>query len=50
MVAAEQALVPGSELRVLTSTCGHFGLLGFEQTYLAEVDRNLTELLGTAAP
>jgi homoserine O-acetyltransferase len=48
--AAEQALVPGSELRVLPSTCGHFGLFGFEQTYLAEVDRNLTELLGTAAP
>ncbi|WP_448642818.1 alpha/beta fold hydrolase [Geodermatophilus sp. URMC 63] len=43
--AAEQALVPGSELRVLPSIAGHLGLFGFEQTYLAEVDRNLGELL-----
>lgn len=43
--AAEQALIPNSELRVLPSICGHFGLFGFEQTYLAEVDRNLSELL-----
>ncbi len=46
--AAEQALVPNSELRVLPSIAGHFGLFGFEPTYLAEVDRNLSELL--AAP
>jgi homoserine O-acetyltransferase len=43
--AAEQALIPNSELRVLPSVCGHFGLFGFEQSYLAEVDRNLSELL-----
>ncbi len=43
--AAEQELTPNSELRVLSSIAGHFGLFGFEQTYLAEVDRNLTELL-----
>ncbi|SHF83376.1 alpha/beta fold hydrolase [Geodermatophilus nigrescens] len=43
--AAEQALIPGSELRVLPSIAGHFGLFGFEKTYLDEVDRNLTELL-----
>jgi len=43
-VQAEQELVAGSELRVLPSIAGHFGLFGFEQTYLAEVDRNLTEL------
>lgn len=45
--AAEQALIPGSELRTLPSVCGHFGLFGFEQSYLAEVDRNLSELLET---
>ena len=43
--AAEQALVPDSELRVLPSIAGHFGLFGFEKAYLDEVDRNLTELL-----
>lgn len=43
----EQALVPNSELRVLPSIAGHFGLFGFEETYLAEVDRNLKELLDT---
>ena len=48
--AAEQALVPGSELRVLPSVCGHFGLFGFEPTYLAEVDRHLSELLATPVP
>ena len=46
--AAEQALTPGSELRVLPSIAGHLGLFGFESTYVAEVDRNLAELL--AAP
>lgn len=42
---AEQELTPGSELRELRSIAGHFGLFGFEEAYLAEVDRNLTELL-----
>ncbi len=45
--AAEQALIPGSRLRVLPSIAGHFGLFGFEKTYLDEVDRNLGELLAT---
>lgn len=45
--AAEQALIPGSELRVLHSIAGHFGLFGFEQSYLDEVDTNLKELLDT---
>jgi homoserine O-acetyltransferase len=45
--AAEQALIPRSELRVLPSIAGHFGLFGFEKTYLDEVDRNLGELLDT---
>lgn len=44
---AEQRLVPGSELRVLHSIAGHFGLFGFEQSYLDEVDAHLTELLAT---
>ncbi|MEO7059819.1 MAG: hypothetical protein ABI083_08870, partial [Lapillicoccus sp.] len=45
--AAEQALIPGSELRVLPSIAGHFGLFGFEQTYLDAVDEALRDLLGT---
>jgi homoserine O-acetyltransferase len=45
--AAEQALVPGSELRVLHTVTGHFGLFGFEQSYLDEVDGNLKELFAT---
>jgi homoserine O-acetyltransferase len=43
----EQELVPGSELRVLHTVAGHFGLFGFEQSYLDEVDANLAELLAT---
>ena len=43
----EQALVPGSELRVLHSIAGHFGLFGFEESYLAEVDEHLKELLAS---
>ena len=45
--AREQELVPGSELRTLHSIAGHFGLFGFEESYLAEVDDNLKELLGS---
>ncbi len=45
--AREQELVPGSELRVLHSIAGHFGLFGFEESYLAELDGHLTELLDT---
>jgi homoserine O-acetyltransferase/O-succinyltransferase len=44
---AEQELTPNSELRVLHSVAGHFGLFGFEPSYLQEVDANLTELLTT---
>ncbi|WP_106847774.1 alpha/beta fold hydrolase [Blastococcus sp. Marseille-P5729] len=42
---AEQQLTPGSELRVLHSIAGHFALFGFEESYLAEVDQHLSELL-----
>lgn len=45
--AREQELVPGSELRILHSIAGHFGLFGFEESYLAELDGHLTELLDT---
>ena len=45
--AQEQAMVPGSELRVLHSIAGHFGLFGFEPSYLEEVDQHLRELLET---
>ena len=41
----EQQLTPNSELRVLHSIAGHFGLFGFEQSYLDEVDRHLKDLL-----
>ena len=46
----EQELIVGSELRVLPSVAGHFGLFGFEPAYLAEFDRCLSELLATPAP
>lgn len=46
--AAEQAMLPGSELRVLHSVAGHLGLFGFEQSYLAEVDEHLSDLLAMA--
>jgi homoserine O-acetyltransferase len=45
--AHEQQMIPGSELRVLHSIAGHFGLFGFEPSYLAEVDAHLSELLAT---
>lgn len=45
--AAEQALTPGSELRVLPSIAGHFGLFGFNPDYVVAVDANLSELLTT---
>jgi homoserine O-acetyltransferase len=45
--AAEQALVPGSELRVLPSIAGHWGLFGFEPAFLDALDRNLRDLLAS---
>lgn len=46
----EQELVAGSELRVLPSIAGHWGLFGFEPAYLAEFDRSLSELLAAPLP
>jgi homoserine O-acetyltransferase len=45
--AAEQALIPNSELRVLRSEWGHFGLFGTEPSYLEQVDGHLKELLAS---
>lgn len=41
----EADLTPGAEVRMLHSIAGHFGLFGFEPSYLAEVDAHLAELL-----
>lgn len=46
---AEQALVPGSEFRVIEDIGGHLGLFGLAPTYMQQVDRHLTELLAAPA-
>ena len=43
--AAEQMLIPGSELRVLETQWGHIGLFGLDANYVAQVDAALGELL-----
>ncbi len=45
--AAEQELVPNSELRVVESVAGHLGLFGFEEGYMPQIDRHLGELLAS---
>ena len=45
--AAEQALVPGSELRVIEDVHGHGSLFGLDPGYLPQVDAALGELLAT---
>ncbi len=47
--AAEQKLVPGSELRVVEDIGGHLGLFGTAPTYMPQIDRHLEELLATPA-
>jgi len=43
---AEQKIIPNSELRVINSVCGHFGLFGAEgEDYYKQVDKYLKELL-----
>jgi homoserine O-acetyltransferase len=42
---ADSRLVPGALFRVIHSPEGHMGLNGFEQGYMDQVDRHLTELL-----
>ncbi len=47
--AAEQTLIPNSELRVVNTICGHFGLFGIEPEFHEQVDGILKELLASAA-
>ena len=47
--AAEQALIPNSELRIVDSVSGHLGLFGLEPTYMQQIDQHLGELLATDA-
>ncbi|QTV79235.1 alpha/beta fold hydrolase [Microbacterium sp. NIBRBAC000506063] len=47
--AAEQALIPGSELRVIEDVLGHLGLFAVAPTYMPQIDRHLAELLATPA-
>ena len=44
---AEQKLIKGSELRVIKSIGGHFGLFGFEPAYHDQVDGHLRDLLAS---
>ncbi|HTK64341.1 MAG TPA: alpha/beta fold hydrolase [Pseudonocardia sp.] len=44
---AEQAMVKGSELRVVNDILGHLGLFGIAPTYMQQVDQHLGELLAT---
>lgn len=43
--AAEQAMIPNSELRVVDDVLGHLGLFGVAPTYMPQVDEHLSELL-----
>ncbi len=43
--AAEQAMIPGSELRPLRSDWGHIAVMGMDPGYLAQVDAALKDLL-----
>lgn len=45
--AAEQALVPNSELRVIEDVHGHLGLFAVDPGYIPQVDKHLAELLAT---
>jgi homoserine O-acetyltransferase len=47
--AAEEALIPDSELRVVKTVAGHLGLFGLEPAYMEQIDRHLGELLATTA-
>ena len=45
--AAEQALVKGSELRVVDDVLGHLGLFSVNPDFMPQIDRHLRELLST---
>ncbi|BAU95217.1 homoserine O-acetyltransferase [Corynebacterium suranareeae] len=42
--AAEQELIPGSELRVIEDIGGHLGLFNLSENYIPQVDKHLKEL------
>ena len=44
---AEQELIAGSELRVINDVLGHLALFGVAPTFMAQIDRNLGDLLAT---
>lgn len=46
-VAREQAMIPGSELRVIEDVHGHASLFGLNPDYLTQVDEALRALLAT---
>ncbi len=43
--AAEQAMIKGSELRIVEDLLGHLALFGVAPTYMPQIDRHLAELL-----
>ncbi len=43
--AAEQKLIPGSQLRVLQTDWGHLGVMGMDAAFLGQVDGALGEIL-----
>lgn len=48
---AEQKMIPNSELRVINSIAGHFGLFGGEGAfYHNQIDKHLNELLAIPVP
>lgn len=47
--AAEQALIPGSELRVVNDVAGHLGLFAISSDFIPQVDALLKELLDSPA-
>lgn len=42
--AAEQELIPNSELRVVEHIAGHFALFNFDDSYITQIDQHLNEL------
>jgi homoserine O-acetyltransferase/O-succinyltransferase len=44
---AEQELIAGSELRVVSDLLGHLGLFGVAPTYIGQIDQHLGDLLAT---
>jgi homoserine O-acetyltransferase len=45
--AAEQAMIAGSELRVINSLWAHFAMLCVDPADQKQIDKNLAELLAT---